>query len=281
MDRSSPLPPHDVITRAQAVIARCLRALAALVAFVLGALALAMLLSQPALAEDAAPDERVADEVPAAGARGELSAKSPIAEQVLRLATDGTREMLPGARVEIEVGRLDPRLKLAPCEHVQPYLPPGTRLWGKARVGLRCTRGATLWNVYLPLTVHVYGEGLVAASALRSGSVLTPADLRRTEIDLAAESASALTDPSALVGRVLARPLAEGQALRASHLKPRVWFSAGESVRVTAMGNGFVVRGSGEALTPGVEGRPVRVRTESGRIIGGAAVAENEVEVRL
>ena len=219
----------------------------------------------------------------AAGAapEGDSIAATPLADQVLQLATDSTSELLPGARVEIEIGRLNPRLRLAPCEHVQPYLPPGTRLWGKARVGLRCTRGATLWNVYLPITVHVYGPGLVAASDLRAGSVLTPADLRPAEIDLAAEPGTPPADRQALVGRKLARPLSEGQALRAAHLKPRVWFSAGESVRVTAAGNGFSVRSRGEALTPGIEGQFARVRTESGRIINAAAVGENEVEVRL
>ena len=244
-------------------------ALAAVVLASLGAFANAA----PADAESPAPANTALPTHPAG--------TTPLADQVLQLATDSTGELLPGARVEIEIGRLDPRLKLAPCEHVQPYLPPGTRLWGKARVGLRCTRGATLWNVYLPITVHVYGPGLVAASALRAGSVLTPADLRPAEIDLAAEPGTPPTDRQALVGRKLARPLSEGQALRATHLKPRVWFSAGESVRVTAAGNGFTVRSNGEALTPGIEGQFVRVRTESGRIINAAAIGENEVEVRL
>src|SRR5438309_6257337 len=54
-----------------------------------------------------------------------------------------------GARIEVVVGQLDPRLRLAPCERIEPYLPPGVRLWGKSHIGLRCKEGRTAWNVYL------------------------------------------------------------------------------------------------------------------------------------
>jgi len=46
-------------------------------------------------------------------------------------------------RMEVTVGALDSRLKLAPCAKVEPYLPPGTRLWGKTRLGLRCMGSKT------------------------------------------------------------------------------------------------------------------------------------------
>src|SRR5512134_4162882 len=61
----------------------------------------------------------------------------------LRQLTDRVRADMPaGTRVEVEVGALDPRLKLGPCARITPYLPTGTRLWGRAQVGLRCDEGA-------------------------------------------------------------------------------------------------------------------------------------------
>ena len=70
-------------------------------------------------------------------------------------------------RVEVLVGQLDPRLRLAPCERIEPYLPPNTRLWGKSRIGLRCAQGPSHWNVFLPITVKAYGRALVARRASR------------------------------------------------------------------------------------------------------------------
>jgi flagellar basal body P-ring formation protein FlgA len=49
-------------------------------------------------------------------------------------ASENTAAML---RPEIEVGALDTRLRLAPCQQVEPYLPRGSRLWGRTRIGLR------------------------------------------------------------------------------------------------------------------------------------------------
>ena len=186
----------------------------------------------------------------------------------------------PGLRVEVEVGALDARLRLAPCQRVEPYLPVGTRLWGRTRIGLRCTEGPTLWNVYLPLTVKVFGPGLVAAAALPAGTALAAADLRPAEVDLAG-GALALARPELAVGRTLARPLAPGQALHAADLRTRQWFAAGETVQISAVGDGFRVSGEGQALGPGLEGQPVRVRTDSGRVVTGLPVADRHLEIRL
>ena len=59
-----------------------------------------------------------------------------------------------GLRMEANVGALDSRLKLAPCAQVQVYLPLGSRLWGRTRVGVRCLEGAVRWNVTVPTTVN-------------------------------------------------------------------------------------------------------------------------------
>jgi flagella basal body P-ring formation protein FlgA len=184
-----------------------------------------------------------------------------------------------GMRVQVEVGDLDPRLKLAPCAQVQPYLPPNARLWGRGRIGLRCVDGPRRWNVFLPVTVKVYAKALVATRALPAGSVLTEADFAQDEVDLAEDASEALRLPAQALGRSLQRPLGAGGSLRQSHLKPRQWFAAGESVQVVAQGPGFRVAGAGHALTPGIEGQPVRIRTESGRILLAEAVGERLVEV--
>jgi flagella basal body P-ring formation protein FlgA len=184
-------------------------------------------------------------------------------------------------RVEIEAGRLDPRLRLAPCERIEPYLPPGARAWGRSRVGLRCVQGSTPWNVYLPVTVKVFAPAWVAASALPVGAELQPEMLRKAEVDWAAMAAPPLLDASQLVGRQLARPLPGGAAVRLVDLKQRQWFASGDTVQLVARGSGFSVSGEGQAMGPGVEGQPVRVRIDNGRVLSGQAVGRNRVELQL
>jgi flagella basal body P-ring formation protein FlgA len=186
----------------------------------------------------------------------------------------------PGMRVEVQVGALDTRLRLAPCERVEPYLPAGTRLWGRTRIGLRCAQGDRPWNVYLPLTVKVFGPGLIAAASLASGAVLTMADFRTGEVDLA-EGAGPIINPAFAVGRTLARSVNAGQALRQNDLRARQWFAAGDTVQITAVGAGFRVSGEGQALGPGLEGQAARVRTDSGKVVVGVPVAERRLELGL
>lgn len=210
-----------------------------------------------------------------------------LAQQVRQLALNGTGggtavTAHPGApRFEVEVGQLDPRLRLAPCQTIQPYVPDGMRMWGKSRIGLRCLQGPTKWNVYLPVTVKVFGTALVATSGLASGSVLTAADLTLAEVDLAEDNSAPVTDAEIAVGRALTRSLKPGQGLRQSHLKARQWFAAGDTVTVIAQGEGFSVAGEAQALNPGIEGQPVRLRTAGGRIVTGQPVGEHRVELTL
>ena len=204
-----------------------------------------------------------------------------VAQSVQSLATEASQRAAPGLRVQVRVGQLDPRLKLAPCAQVQPYLPPGVRLWGAARIGLRCADAGVRWNVFLPVTVDVYGPGLVAAAALPAGATLSAADLKPGEVNLAAAPSPVLGDAAQAVGRALVRPLAAGEALRAADLRARQWFAAGDTVRIVAGGAGWSIHGEGQALNPGVDGRSVRVRTESGRVVSGLATGERIVEVPL
>lgn len=204
--------------------------------------------------------------------------ENPLQQQARQFANTSLRGG-QGRRVEIEVGALDPRLRLAPCDQIEPYLPANARLWGRSRIGIRCLTGPTRWNVFLPVTVKVFAPALVATRALPAGTTLAEGDLVQAEVDLAEDTSNALFQPALAIGRTIDRPLPAGRSLRQSHLKPRQWFAAGEVVQVVAQGPGFRVAGEGQALTPGTEGLPVRIRTESGRILTAQAVGERRVEV--
>ena len=198
------------------------------------------------------------------------------------LAREGAQALAPqGARIEVVPGQLDPRLRLAPCARVEPYLPAGSRAWGRTRIGLRCVDGPTAWNVFLPVTVRVHAKAVVLATSLPAGTVLDASHLAISEVDWAESGTPPLADPSRLVGRTLARPMAAGAAARATDLRPRQWFGAGETVRITARGQGFAISGEAQALSNGIEGQVARLRTEGGRIVSGVPVGPRLVEVAL
>ncbi|HEY1129544.1 MAG TPA: flagellar basal body P-ring formation chaperone FlgA [Roseateles sp.] len=219
----------------------------------------------------------------AAGApRAQTVLDPALVERVRVLAeTAASATAPPNTRVAVEIGALDPRLRLAPCRQVQPYLPPGMAVWGRSRIGLRCTDGTARWNVTLPVRVAVFGRAVVASGPLPAGVSLSQDQLALADIDIAADPGAVFTDPALLIGRTLARPLAAAEAVRAPALKSRQWFAAGETVQVLAVGPGFAVAAEAQAMSAGLEGQEVRVRFESGRVASGRAVAERRVELSL
>lgn len=184
-------------------------------------------------------------------------------------------------RAEVVVGALDTRLRLAPCARVEPHLPTGTRLWGRARVGLRCVDGPTHWNVYLPVTVKAWGPAWVVTRPVSAGDVLTQEDAEMAEVDWAERSASVLANPALWVGQQAAYTLLPGQALREHMVRAVQAFAAGSQVRVTQSGAGFQVVVSGQALSSGMVGQTTRVRLSSGKIVTGQVRDSQTVELAL
>lgn len=205
-----------------------------------------------------------------------------LAPQLEKMAREGAAQALSQpARIEVQVGQLDPRLRLAPCDKIEPYLPAHQAAWGRTRIGLRCVQGTRLWNVSLPMTVQVWMKAVVTTAALPMGTTLEARHLTLAEVDIAAEPGVALLKPSQALGRSLVRALPAGDTLRQSDFKARQWFAAGENVKVVASGPGWRVVTQGQALSAGIEGLPVKVKVESGRLLQGRAVADREVEVML
>ena len=206
-------------------------------------------------------------------------------QQVETMARNGasaaTAQQAPGMRVDVKVGKLDPRLKLAPCQHIDTYLPPGLPVWGATRIGMRCTQGTKLWNVSIPIQVSVFAQATIVRAALPAGTVLDASQLAQAEVDIAAAPGAAVPDPLLVVGRTLGRGVAAGATLRQTDLKARQFFAAGETVRVTALGKGWSVETEGQAVGPGIEGQNVNVRTEAGRLLSARPTGQGQVEVTL
>jgi flagella basal body P-ring formation protein FlgA len=207
---------------------------------------------------------------------GQRWAESAVAQVPSDVSGGGT-----SLRMEVVVGALDTRLRLAPCAKVEPYLPAGTRLWGKSRIGLRCLDGVTRWNVFLPVTVKAFGPAWIAKSNVNAGAVLTMADAMAAEVDWADDVSPVAALPEQWVGQIATRSWGAGQVIRQSMLKPAQVFQAGTQIRVLAQGAGFQVTSDGQAMTAGVVGQVARVRMDSGRVMSGMVLDARTVRIEM
>lgn len=184
-------------------------------------------------------------------------------------------------RMDVVVGELDRRLKLAPCARVEPYIPVGTQLWGKTRLGVRCLEGPSRWSVFLPVTIRAFGPAWVLKSHVLPGTTLTEDDAMEAEVDWAEERNAIMANPSQWVGQVASRSLSAGQALRVGMTRAAQAFQSGAQVRVVAQGPGFQITWAGQALSAGIVGQSARVKLDNGRILSGVVMDNRTVRVDI
>lgn len=181
--------------------------------------------------------------------------------------------------VVVEAGALDTRLQLPACQTLQPYLPAGSRLWGRTNVGVRCQKPES-WSVMVPVSVQVMADALFSARPLARGEPVTDQDIAAQRVDLTQLPAGTLTDRAQAVGRVPSVSLAAGLPLRAEMLRGAFVVTQGQSVRIVFSGDGFKVSSEGKALGNAALGEYVQVRAASGRVVKGQASSAGVVEVK-
>jgi flagella basal body P-ring formation protein FlgA len=184
-------------------------------------------------------------------------------------------------RLDVSVGALDSRLKLAVCGNIEMYVPPGSRLWGHGRVGLRCVDGMVRWNVSVPVTVKAYGNAWVVRGQVMAGSTLVQSDVVQAEVDWAEDTSPVLLDAALWLGQTATRTLTTGQVLRSGLVRATQVFQAGSQVRVVAEGVGFQVSGDAQALSAGIVGQLARVRMDNGRVATGMVLDARTVKIEL
>ncbi len=187
-----------------------------------------------------------------------------------------------GQPVEVTTGRLDRRLRLARCDRpLEAFSPPGSRDLGNTTVGVRCN-GSRPWSLYVPVTIEVYAEVVVAAVPLSRGESLDPGEVKVARYNLARLPQGYFRSLDEVLGMRLRRNLAAGQALVPAMLEaPRI-VQRGQRVTMLAQGNGLEVRMPGEALSHGARGDRIRVRNlSSRRIVEGVVMDSGLVRVDL
>lgn len=200
---------------------------------------------------------------------------------VWRTAEEFAREQTRAitGEVDIEMAPVEQKLRLAACRELKPYVPAGSRLWGKSHVGVRCQTPES-WSLMVPLTIRVMGQALYSARPIGRGQNLAPIDIESRPADLTQLPAGVLTDPKDAIDKVATVALAAGLPLRRDMLKGATVVMAGDDVTVTFAQDNLRVSSMGKAVGNGAVGDPIQVRTSSGKVLRGFVAGKGVVEVR-
>lgn len=181
---------------------------------------------------------------------------------------------------QIQVGRLDPRLRLPQCqEPLDTFRSNGSRGYGSVTVGVRCG-GAKPWTLYVSAKIVAYGTVYTLTKTLPRGTVLGKRDLKPVTRNLAELRPGYIDDPKEALGMALRRPLHMGEIVNSNALEEPTLIKRGDQVQVLAESGGIRVSSKGTALEDGARGEQIRIKnTSSKRVIRARVVAANRVTV--
>ncbi len=184
--------------------------------------------------------------------------------------------------IEISVGRIDRRLKLATCqESPMAFLAAGAKLQGKLTVGLRCT-GPKPWTVYVPAHIKIFANVIAAAQPLLRGSEISATDIIFVRQELSQLRSGYFIKTESVIGKVLTQNLSAGHAITPKRVKAAFLVRRGEKVTIEVSIGTLKVRGKGEALKDAARGELVSVRnSQSKRIVQGIVTKPGTVNVQM
>lgn len=185
-------------------------------------------------------------------------------------------------RYEIEVNKLDPRLRLPMCDkELTASLESPAKPLGRVTVKVRC-EGTSPWTVFVPAQVRLFREIVSTSRPLRRADIVQPDDVVMRERDISLISQGYLTALDQAIGQRLTRPMVADQVITLVHLEQTEVIRKGDQVVIIARSGTLSVRMPGEALSNGGMSEQIRVKNlNSRRVIKAQVTAPGQVEVAM
>jgi flagella basal body P-ring formation protein FlgA len=183
---------------------------------------------------------------------------------------------------EVVVGRLDRRLRLKECDQpLESYTPNEKLKIGNTTVGVRCN-GSSPWSLFVPVTVKVMAEIVVANRNMPRGSIIGQGDLTLEKRDLARLHRGYMEDATSAIGKKLRNRVRKHQVITPSQLDVPLAVKRNNRVIIQASNSTIQIRMVGKALENGGIGETIRVRNiSSNKEIDAKIISSGIVEVSM
>ncbi len=185
-------------------------------------------------------------------------------------------------RVEVEMGRLDSRLRLSRCNQpLEAFQASGARQSGHTSVGVRCPDDGG-WSIYITADIKIFGEALVTSRSLARGESLSSDTVKLIQTDISNQNYGYFSTTDEVEGMVTRRPLPAGTVLTQTMVKAPRLIRRGDRVVLVNQQGAIQVEMSGEAISDGAKGDRIRVRAlNSKNIVEGWVESASVVKVTL
>ncbi len=182
-------------------------------------------------------------------------------------------------RIDINVGNLDDRLRLAQCPTpVKFNAQDQTGLGGNISVKAQCV-GQIAWTVHIPAQVMIYREIPVAAMDIPRGQSISGSHLTSALVNVSSIRQGFADTPQAIVGREAKRNIGKGEVFKTNQMDSPTTVRRGEVVMLESIAGAIKVSSSGTAMSDGRLGQKIRVKNSSSeRVISGIVKGQGLVQ---
>ncbi len=203
-------------------------------------------------------------------------------ERIRQAASDFLARQYDDPDTRVEIGHLDPRLRLAPCRRpLEVSRPEDARELGRSSLQVRCPDRPG-WKIRLGVTIRRFDTVLVARHNLPRGSMLGPDDVIAVRRDISRLVSGYFRRSEEILDMVARRSLRKGRVLTPAVVTPPRLVKRGQLVTILAQAGNLVIRVRGKALGEGRRGDTIRVRnTRSKRVVQATVVDFGTVRVNL
>lgn len=188
---------------------------------------------------------------------------------------------LPSENTNIQVSKLDRRIRLKPCETpLEAQIDQGNINHPRLSVKVSC-QAPVQWAIRLPVRIERYLDVLVATTPITRGEALSENNVSYQSVNVNKMN-QYIDDFDELTGKVAKRHIRAGTVIRHGYLKYPQIISKGDTVQIVARSNGFEVKSQGVAQENGTMGDLIKIKNPSSRrTIHAVVTGPNQVQVHL
>jgi flagellar basal body P-ring formation protein FlgA len=181
--------------------------------------------------------------------------------------------------IDISVGNLDSRLRLAVCGEAPSYsLQDQTGLGGNISVKAECKSG-NKWSVHVPTQVTIYRSIPIAKKDIGRGDIISREQIGTTLVNVSNIRQAFVSDSAAVIGQEAKRNIGQGEPFKTSSLDSPTAIKRGEMVTLESLAGSITVNSAGTALADGRVGQKIRVRNNtSERVVSGVVIRQGLVQ---
>lgn len=215
--------------------------------------------------------------IPSANAQAALVNIAQLRTQVAQFLTDEYTQA-QAVKVDVQVAKLDNRLRLAQCsQELAMQLQDTAKNGGNVNVQVRCN-GNSAWTILVPAQAKVYRYVAVAGRNLQRGDVVSAADVSRALKNTGDFKLGFALTADEIIGQEMKMAINKDDVFRKAALDSPLVIKRGDTVSMEALAGDISVRTSGTAVSDGRIGQQIRIKNnQSARIINARVIGAGKV----